>query len=262
MFRKTMTVLLVVQCMYTFPSIAQTKTAFTIGGNYWHAQRGFSGEYWGDVKSKAGDMVGPYVNLRIGKWLLGSSMFFGAFSESSEHNPYYNLDSKRSDLNFSLGYSIISNLNVFVAAKNLSFNGKDDDYSYYDTNLGTNIWHAERELENKGTMYGGGASGVFRFSRSPLFVFWSAAYLTGNIKTSDKVYVENQVIDFWGGDFKADNELTALSGGIGIQTNAGISVLVGYREDLLKFNISESGTDWGGKETLKGITVTLAYTLQ
>lgn len=248
-------------CFTGLPPMAKAQTAFTIGGNYWYAQRSFSGDYWGETKSKAGNMVGPYVNLRIGKWLLGSSMFFGTFSESSEFNPYYNVDTKRNDLNFSLGYSILNNLNVFFAVKSLSFNGKDDDYSYHDYVYG-NIWHAKREIKNNGTMIGGGASGVFRFSRSPIFVYWSAAYLTGKRNATDIVDVEGEKIDFWKGDFKADNHLTALSGGLGIQTDAGITILIGYRADILDFKSNNQDFDIDGKENLNGITVTLAYTLR
>ena len=262
MIRKMTIRFILAFCIVALPSMARTRPAITIGGNYWYAQRDLSGEYWTDIKSKAGNMFGPYASIRLGKWLFGSSMFFGTFSEYGIHDELYerkySFANKRSDLNFSLGYAIHNRVNVFAALKNLSFNADEEERSTYDIDGDT--WYGKRKIVDKGTMFGGGASGLFRSSKSPLFLYWSAAYLIGSRTTSDRVTsVEGQTVDY-SPDFKTDNSITALSAGIGIQTRAGITVLAGYRADILNFKTDTQNMN--GKENLNGVSITLAYTLR
>jgi hypothetical protein len=68
----------------------------------------------------------------------------------------------------------------------------------------------------------------------------------------------------WGGfDDKATPQLTALSGGIGVQTSSNISILIGYRADILDFKLDlKDVANFNGKENLGGLSVTMAYTFR
>jgi hypothetical protein len=259
---RTWTVIIVAFGIFVIPLGLQGQTALTIGGNYWHAQRTMSGDYYEDLESKPGNMIGPYVNLRMGKLIIGGSMFIGTFTETSEDNDEYEVDTKRNDLNLSVGLALTPGLNVFFAMKRMTMKGTDEDVTFYWP--GYYYWYyAEGEVEynEEGTLYGGGLSGVIRFPQSSLFLFWSGAYLKGTRKCETTVTIEGEELD--PDEFEPETSLIAFSGGIGYQASSNITLLIGYRGDILNSKWEwESGDETDAKENYKGITATLAYTIR
>lgn len=251
-----------------FPLIAQNQTILTIGGNDWYAQRKLSGDYYsnGEIESKSGNMIGPYLNLRIGNVILGGSAFWGTFSESNknhlEHSiDYYNIPAKRTDLNGSLGYSIVNqprfSFTLFGAVKTMNMKR---DYTATYTDAQNVEWDTDGKYDETGTLLGGGASCVIRFPESPVFIFGSASYLQGNRHFKSTTSYDDEVLDWLSFDEKGTATLSALSGGIGFQTNSNISILVGYRADIFNFKFND--TKATGKEKLGGLSVTAAYTFR
>lgn len=224
----------------------QSQTAVTIGGHYWYAQPTYKGENFENVDISPGNMFGPYLNLRVGKFALGTSMFFGTFNWDYKDFGF-EFDIKRTDLNFSVGYSVARRITIFGAVKSLSLTG-EEDVEYYDWTMDA-YYTATIKAETKGTLYGAGISGVVPVGQSSLFLFYSAAYLTGQIETTTTV--DGTAM---GDPIEGDTNLTAVSVGLGVQAGSGITVMVGYRADL-------SGED-EGEERIHGIMATMAYTIQ
>jgi hypothetical protein len=165
------------------------QTAITLGGNYWRATPDIQTPGWEDVKISDGNMLGPYINLRAGKWVIGGSMFIGNFHMEQEvsydyyyyyyyYYPYYyygyypytygetvkeELTLKRTDVNLSLGYSVTRNITLFGAMKNLK--GKFTDFK-----VNGNTVDSFQGTEYKGTMFGGGISGVIGLGQSHFFL--------------------------------------------------------------------------------------------
>jgi hypothetical protein len=267
MFRKTMICAVFSLFLAELPVSAQTNTVVTLGGNYWYAQRKLSGDYYlgGDIESKAGNMFGPYVNLRIGNVMIGTSAFWGKFTESNKvGGMYQDIDAKRTDINGSLGYSLINrtgfNVSVFGAVKSLAMKRS---YSYVYTDKNFMDWDIDAKYDETGTLFGGGVSGVVRFTGSPVFIFGSASYLQGNRKFKKTESTDGEEIEGWGFDDKATTGLSALSGGIGFQAGSNVSILVGYRADIFNFKLDrEDIENYDGIENLNGMMATLAYTLR
>ena len=238
----------------------QTKPVITIGGSVWNAKWEAEGKDYEGMKADAGTWVGPYLNIRVGKVLLGTSMYFGKIPIKGTTNMEYeySIDLSRNDLNFSLGYSLFDYLNAFFAVKNASIKGEDTfppgSLAWYDEfgTLNYNLIEIQREIENKGTLFGGGLSGTYRFPKSPIFLFGSFAILKGTMNFST-------VLTSAGGSLNDEMDesvtLKSYNAGIGFQTGSGISILVGYRGE------NSSGEE-GGEEKVKGIMATLAYTLR
>lgn len=240
---------------------AQTKPVITIGGSLWNAKLEFEGDAYGSMKAESGNWIGPYLNIRFGKLLLGTSMYFGKIpikiaSEESD----ISFDLNRSDLNFSLGYSLTKNLTAFFAVKNASIKGDMTyppySFVYYDY-YGDPYYNTDdinMEMENKGTLLGGGLSGTYRFPQSPIFIFGSFALLTGPLNSTVSY-------SYLGESFgepieqKNDVNMTSYNGGIGFQTNSGFSILLGYRGET-------SSSKGDATEKINGLMVTLAYTLR
>ena len=240
-------------------ALAQTKPVVTIGGSVWNAKSEFEGDAYEGMKADAGTWVGPYLNIRMGKILLGTSMYFGKIplKIGTGGSEDVSIDLSRSDLNFSLGYSILNNLNAFFAVKNAKIKGDKtipftlgeyEDFGnliYYDTK-----W----KLENKGTLFGGGLSGTYRFPQSPIFLFASFALLKGTMNSNGSWTYQNEDI-VPSNEKDMDVTLKSFNGGLGFQTGSGISILVGYRGE-------NSSGEGGGEEKVNGIMATLAYTLR
>jgi hypothetical protein len=270
MIRNAVKLVTFLVCLVTLPLIAQTQMAFTVGGNYWYAQRTLSGEYYrdGEIESKPGNMVGPYLNLRIGNVILGGSAFWGNFTESNKnHEDYKNVDAKRTDINGSLGISLVNQPNfsftVFGAIKSLTMKR---GYSYIFTDNTYKQWPIDSKYEETGMLFGGGVSCVIRFPESPVFLFGSASFLQGDrsFKNTDTYNGEVLAIsDGWGFDDKGTAQLSAVSGGIGFQTGSNVSILIGYRADILDFKLDlPDVANFNGKENLGGLSVTMAYTFR
>ena len=252
----------IVLCLLLIVSGAlYSQTAITLGGNYWRATPDIQTPGWEDVKVSDGNMLGPYVNLRTGKWIIGGSLFVGNFHMQQEvqnyyyypyyyyyyyyyYYPYYyttgelvkqELTLKRTDVNLSFGYSITRNITVFGAMKNLK--GKFTDFKVNGQSVELN------DMEYKGTLFGGGVSGVLGLGRSSFFLFGSLAYLTGKIT--------------WPDDDKIEQNLASLTLGAGYRLSRELNLLVGYRSDAIT-----GGDEDESYEKYRGITVSLGYTIQ
>ena len=216
-----------------------SQTAISFGGHYWYANSEFRGEAFENIEINQTSMYGPYLNLRVGRFTLGSSIFFGTFNW--EYKDYQvDIDMKRNDLNFSAGFSILPRITLFGAVKVLSFTGERED---------SRLGRFDREI--KGTMYGGGISGFMPFQRSRFFLFWSAAYLSGTLDDSEELPDADRLPQRY--DFEYDYSITALTISLGYSIQPGLALMAGYRADLAGEN---------NEETIQGLIATLAYTVR
>ncbi len=239
---KAIAILLVVLGLMAGSTMAQT--VFSVGANYWRAALEYDQAELGDISIDPGNLIGPYLNIRSGKLVIGGSMSLGNFKMNygDTFGDMFGMDVtvdakvKRTDLNFSVGYSLSRNLTLFGAYK-------DQKYKFEGSISYEDPWTGETETEDfsdempeqKGSFVGGGLSLVLPFSSSPLFAFGSAAYLAANG-------------DDWG-------DITTVTFGLGLATSSNISLMVGYRMDSM-------GNDEKDKEKIKGVTATVAYTIR
>ncbi len=234
---------------------AQTrKASITIGGNYWNANLALPEDIYQGITADPSNMVGPYLNMRFGNWLLGGSLFFGTFAlHSGDAGTGFDMDIKRNDQNFSFGYSLFKNLNVFAALKSVSYSADENmTTSYYDPYWGYQQGEGRVEMDNTGKLVGGGISSVVPFSKSPFFLYGSVAYLTGKMDYSYTMSLGGTIADLV--SEKVNANLVSWGVGIGIQTASGISILIGYRMD-------NDSVEEAGEEQISGLTATVAYTL-
>lgn len=106
---KLLSSLVLILLLMSSISFLNAQTAVTIGANYWNTKLDYSAtdlEKLGiELDIEPGNMFGPYMNLRVGKVVLGSSMFFGdfTFNFGGLLLSDFTTTVKRTDLNFSLG---------------------------------------------------------------------------------------------------------------------------------------------------------------
>jgi hypothetical protein len=201
----------------------------------------------GDVEIDPGSTYGPYLNLRIGKFTLGSSMFFGVFTWDLTSDYDVKFDVNRKDLIFRAGYYVFRNHAIFALVKRLSLEGEYDTVYYYPS-WGRYRVHAKAEY--KGTLYGGGISGDILLKETPLFFFYSAAFMAGTMEVIND-YLQGNKSSNWHQQYIT--ELVALAGGLGFKTPGGITIQLGYRADFNREDVNEY--------TIQGIVVTVAYTI-
>ncbi|MBN2200686.1 hypothetical protein JW777_01900 [bacterium] len=212
-------------------------SVFTFGANYWKAQ-------WNIEGIEPGHMFGPYVNLRSGRMTLGGSFFTGTFKPDESEDIFGDdIDLKRNDLNLSVGYNLGRFFNVFGAYKRTNWNikGTVEDIVYDDW---TDTWYVddiEIDEEEEGSYLGGGASIVFPFTNSPLFLYGSGAFLAAQKKD-------------W-------TDITTVTVGAGYRLSPQLTLMAGFRSDLYG-DPEDSDDDSGEKEKIQGLTVSLAYTLR
>ncbi len=262
--RKIITLVLALGVMMLFSNgMAQeeNKTIVTVGGSYWNATYSYQNEDGKDVyEFGTGNLFGPYLSISNGKWNFGSSMYFGTFPvEKMEAGN--NLDVKRSDLNFTIGYRVHPNINVFGGVKYLKWtmSGEMEYWSdYYNSTV------VDYEATESGPMFGAGVGGTVPLGTSGLYAFGSIAYLVGTMKTEVKA-----------GDYTSDendsqdiaSKLAALNLGLGYRFPSGLGVNIGYRADL--YTESQDVENYlGGTETVdynlgvKGLVATVSYTFK
>ena len=239
------------------PVLAQT--TISIGGHYWYAGLDYSPVGFENVEVDPAHMYGPYINVSLNKFFIGSSIFFGTFSMDfgsgivfyDRWGGYFEytgnslvLDNKRMDLNFSAGYRILPRLSIFAAVKKLSYK--------VDKNvevLGIDYYDGNYSVETSGMLFGGGVSGVISAPRMPFFLFYSGTYLAGTMNNEWSFDVEGQNQN--GDEWEFDSNITAITLGVGHRMDSGLTIMVGYRADF-------SGED-EGEEKIHGIMATISY---
>jgi hypothetical protein len=228
-------------------AVAQSNTSVTIGGNYWRGTIKAENITGDNTTDKASNLIGPFINVRFDKITLGGSWFFGSWDFSQSD---YTYKIKRNDLNFSLGYSINSNITLFGAYKILKLTEEFGWESMGITNRENTIWNVP--------YYGGGLSVTYPFPNSPLFLFGSAAYLThakDKFDITQYDYFSEMDVTY---EQKVDDNITSFTVGLGFRLNSGISILGGYRADSHKSKDENTGNNL----KINGLMVTLAYTLR
>ena len=224
------------------------------GGHYWYAKPDMKGQSLESVEVRSGHLFGPYLQFQVGRFSVGTSMFFGAFDWEDEAAGE-DFEAKRTDLNFRLGVDLFPRLNVFAAVKQLSLEGETE--TGYTDQQSPQVDPIIAGVENSGTLYGGGIAGRFPLARTPFFFSWSVSYLTGQMEwifrgvnmdngVNNTIQVENQT--------QYDVNLTAFRLALGYQAPSGLTVMVGYRADL-------TGEEQG-EERIHGIQMTLAYLIK
>ncbi len=256
---------IVIILMFTGACFAQGKPAITIGGSYWLAALDYKESSDMNIDIDPGNMYGPYLNLRLGKITIGSSIFLGGFkfnygnyimpvtvggysydaygdmyvAEITDYTPTV----KRTDINFSLGYNLTRRISIFGAYKSMKLSRDEETYTgdIYTWDYIYDIYYYEGQgdittesFELKGSYYGGGISLLLPFVNSPLFGFGSAAYLIANDENN--------------------SDITAVTAGLGYYSKSGLSIMAGYRADL-------SG-EGEGQEKINGFMATIAYTVR
>jgi len=213
--------------------LSQLYTGVTVGGHYWYAAPDYKGEAFREIKVGSGNMVGPYLSLRKGRFTLATSIFMGTFTWNYT-NYNFNLDIKRNDLNFLAGYSVSPRFTIFGAMKNLSLKGNKD----------------LTKFESKKTVYGGGVSSVLPFLGSSFFLYWSAAYLYGTMKTTESIFVEGENV--YNYNDHSNTGITSLTFGLGFRASSGLTIMGGYKADL----------NGEVEKKIHGIMATATYTIR
>jgi hypothetical protein len=206
--------------------IIQAKTAFTIGGSYWLGT--IEDDFFGDNISKSSNMLGPYLKIRMNRLTIGGSMFLGTYDLADEFDiADLVLKLKRSDLNFSVGYSLSRMVSIFGAYKSLTWTMEAGQKGFTD------------EEDEDCTFTGGGISLMLPLTGSPFFLFGSGAYLMPSDEDWENIFSWNA--------------------GIGFFDKSGFSIMVGYRSE--SFLADEEELADAALE-ITGIMATVAYTIR
>jgi hypothetical protein len=236
------------------------KTIVTVGGSYWNATYTYQDEDGKDLyKFGTGNLFGPYLSLSHGKWNFGTSMYFGTFPV--DKITAGDLNVTRSDLNFTLGYRVHPNINVFAGVKYLSWT-LEGTYDYYDSYY--DLTSISYKATEKGPMFGAGIAGTVPLGSSGLYGFGSLAYLVGTMTTESKD--ESSSLTH-GTSIDTPSKLVALNLGLGYRFPSGLGVNIGYRADL--YTESTDVENALGKSVtvdnnlgVKGLVATVSYTFR
>ena len=252
--------LFVIVLVFTFSALnAQTRTVVTLGGSFWNANYSLEdqdGNKLGDFGS--GSMYGPYLSISQGKLNLGTSLFFGKIPvEEFSGDPDINSDMSRNDINFTLGYRVHRNINLFIGGKYINWKIETD---YTDPDFGDTY---SDDFDEKGMMYGLGISAVIPFGTSGWYLFGSLAGMAGTLQ-----YTESYTDSFFGtettDEIDVDSALAALNLGIGVRFPSGFGINVGYRADLFSEEYQNSSSVQGSIEPrirVEGLIATISYSL-
>ena len=234
------------------------KTIVTVGGSYWNAQYTLQDEDGKELYDfGTGNLFGPYLSLSHGKWNFGASMYFGKFPVEETGLS----DMSRNDLNFSLGYRVHPNINIFGGVKYLTWTMELEGMNYYG-----NAYTVKNTA--KTPMFGAGVGGTVPLGTSGLYAFGSVAYLVGNITTESDVSGLDYDVNLSDGSSEDTSaQLVALNLGLGYRFASGLGINLGYRADLYtestdyKDEFGDTATaenDFG----VKGIVATISYTFK
>ncbi len=244
------------------PAQETVRTIVTVGGSYWNASYTAQDEDGEDLYDYGtGNLFGPYLSLNRGKWNLGASLYFGKIPvEETNYD-----DMKRTDLNFTVGYRVHPNINLFAGLKYLTWTqeGSFDWYNQY----GYLVDNYEYEETFKAPLFGAGIGGTLPLGTSGLYAFGSVSYLMGS--TAYHVAINSTETDeSLEEDSEGDLEcgLFTLNLGLGYRFASGMGINLGYRGDVIEQSgdIETSLYEWEVDNQLgvKGLVVTISYTFK
>ncbi|HOT97891.1 MAG TPA: hypothetical protein PLG50_00025 [bacterium] len=250
-------------------SLAQTKTTYTVGAGMW--MPAYSWVYTGnesgmdDYELGNGSYFGPYLAVNSGRWNFGASMLIGTLKADDQEYAWQGLEAKRTDLNFTLGYRLISTTslsgNAFIGLKYLKEDQTADSWYWtgYSVDTGDYIdWYDKYDATVSGAMYGAGVSLVVPFGGSNLYAYGSMAYLLGTLKTENNLKstdVNPNGYSSW--DTEDDTHLFALTLGMGYRFPSGFGLNLGYRGDLYG---NEASDEFEYAQRLAGLVLNASYT--
>jgi hypothetical protein len=253
---------------------AQNRTIVTLGGSWWNAAYSYEtqdGEKIADIGT--GNMFGPYLSISRGKLNLGASLLFGSFpidalglmgdEDAADLLDDVNMDMSRNDLNFSVGYRIHRNLNLFVGVKSLKWEidgtitASTEYYDYWTDTWYTTEIEADVNETESGTMLGGGISAVLPLGSGGLYAFGSLAYMAGVMELSYDFSSEDYSESSSGEEL--DAQLVAINLGVGYRFPSGFGLNIGYRADLFNEKYAEESLDEEPRIGVRGAILTASY---
>jgi hypothetical protein len=107
-------IIVLIGLIAAFASRGYGQIGLEAGGQYWYAKPDMKGQNLESVEVGPGHLFGPYVHLQVGRFSVGTSMFFGSFDWEDEAAGE-DFEAKRTDLNFRAGVDLFPKLNVFAA---------------------------------------------------------------------------------------------------------------------------------------------------
>jgi hypothetical protein len=264
-------------------TFSQEKTNVTLGGSYWNAAYTWEDENGNKIADiGTGNMLGPYATISHGKWNFGASALFGSFpidkyEESGVYSlllpgnlynveyliDYANLDLSRSDLNFSLGYRLNPYINVFAGLKYINWSIQASgrgQFDFYDSNyffIDTLYPDVEREISEKGLMYGLGISGVLPFGTGGWYGFASLSGMGGTLDFKHDLTYTGEISDKVNEAYDVSAALAALNLGIGYRMPSGFGINAGYRADLFSEDAQDSQDN--PRIHVQGLILTASY---
>jgi hypothetical protein len=149
------------------------------------------------------------------------------------------MELKRNDLNLSVGYNLGKFFNVFGAYKNTKYTlkGTMEQLVYDPWTASYYLDQVDVDEDFKCAYIGGGASIVFPFANSPLFLYGSGAFLAAQEKD-------------WA-------DITSVTLGGGYRLTPQVTLMAGFRSD--SYGDVENSDE---NEKMQGLTASLAYTLR
>ncbi|MBN2411957.1 hypothetical protein JXQ31_09720 [candidate division KSB1 bacterium] len=251
--------------------LAQTRTVVTLGGSWWNAAYTYEdedGEELAEIGN--GNSFGPYISINHGKINFGASLLFGTFPVDAFDMGFgedifdTDINMSRNDLNFTLGYRIHRNINLFAGTKYLKW-AINLDMNDIPIETGTDFWgdpiydyvDASIELSESGMLYGVGISGVIPLGSGGMYAFGSIAGMGGTLKSESTVEFLGESESETGEDISAT--LAAINLGLGYRFPSGFGINAGYRADLFSEEVEDSDEDSQPRIRVEGFIVTASY---
>jgi len=250
-------------------AIGQNATTYTVGAGVW--MPGYALVYTGslddmeDYELGSGTYFGPYLAVNHGRWNFGASLLVGTLSPDDKEMLWEGYEAKRTDLNLTVGYRVISTSsvsgNLFAGLKYVKETATSDNWlwSVYTVDTWEFIqWYDEYDATSSGTLYGAGASLVVPFGTSSFYAYGSMAYLMGSMELENNLGpTEYNPEGYSSWDESYDLHLFALTAGIGYRFPDGIGLNLGYRGDLFG---QDDADEADYSQRLSGIVLNASYT--
>ena len=270
--RKQLIILMIFTLLIGSSVFAQNRTVVTLGGSWWNAAYTYEdedGEELAEIGN--GNSFGPYISINHGKINFGASLLFGTFPVDA-----YNLglevfdielkdvNMSRNDLNFTLGYRVHRNINLFVGGKYLKWAINMDmnvpvetgEYDFWGNPITQNI-DMSGEWSEGGMIYGFGVSAVLPLGTGGMYAFGSLAGMAGTL--TNEITVEGMGISETSDEGDVSASLAAINLGLGYRFPSGLGINAGYRADLFTEELEDSEEDSQPRIRVQGLIVTASY---